>query len=78
MSHHHRPVASRTVIAVALIASFGLGGMTAASAGGRSKDDRKAFWQTLHESRQPWGRVFHTQKAAPEKAPAASTAKPKS
>ncbi|MFT0861001.1 hypothetical protein [Ancylobacter sp. G4_0304] len=43
-----RPAAFRVLVAAALIATFGI---TAASAGGRSKDDRKAFWQTLHESR---------------------------
>lgn len=69
-----RPAAFRVLVAAALIATFGI---TAASAGGRSKDDRKAFWQTLHESRQPWGRMFHTQKIAPEKSPAATPAKSK-
>lgn len=42
---------TRTIVAAMLIAAFGI---SAAQASGRSKDERAAFWQTMHESKQPW------------------------
>ncbi|GLK84987.1 hypothetical protein [Ancylobacter defluvii] len=67
---------SRIFVAIALIASFGLSGVTAASAAGRSKDERAAWWQTMHQSKQPWKDMANKSKAAAGKptAPAASTA----
>lgn len=57
----------RMVIAATLIAVFGV---SAASASGRSKDERAAFWQTVKEGKQPW----RPAKAPVGAQPAASTA----
>ncbi len=65
----------RIILAATLVAVFGV---TAASAGGRSKDERSAFWQTLHQSNQPWPGMMQG-KAISSKpttsAPAATSAK---
>lgn len=57
----------RVLLATVLIATFGVG---AASAAGRSKDERAAFWQTLHQSKQPWQGMMKKSGATP---PAAQT-----
>lgn len=63
-----------TLVAVTLI-----GGLSPASAAGRSKEERAAWWQTLHESAQPWrpaaptagAATAHPAPAAPARTPAA-------
>ncbi|MGA0561138.1 hypothetical protein ACO2RV_01725 [Ancylobacter sp. VNQ12] len=63
----------RILLAAALIATFGI---TGASAAGRSKDERAAWWQTMRESKAAM--QMHRQKhvgAAQSKA-APLTAKP--
>ncbi|WAC27341.1 hypothetical protein [Ancylobacter sp. SL191] len=62
----------RIATAATLIAALALPvlGVSAASAGGRSKDDRAAFWQTLHQEVEPWS----GQMVAANPAPGTATA----
>ena len=41
----------RILLAAVLTATVGI---TAAAAGGRSKDERAAWWQTMHQSKPMW------------------------
>lgn len=71
---------SRIFVAIALIASFGLSGVTAASAAGRSKDERASWWQTFHQSKpSSWSGNANAAPATAGKttAPAAGTTAPK-
>ncbi|MCS0494256.1 hypothetical protein NVS89_04045 [Ancylobacter sp. MQZ15Z-1] len=65
---------SKTLVAVAATAAVMAFGVSTASAGGRSKDDRVNFYRTVHESVQPW-KVMYGMSPAPT-APAGGTAKP--
>ena len=62
----------RILLAAALIATFG---MSAASAAGRSKDERAAWWQTMRESKAAMQAHHgtHTGAAAQSKATTPST-----
>lgn len=70
----------RILLATALIATFGI---TGASAAGRSKDERAAWWQTMRESKATMQGKHGTHsgtaaqpKAAPAAAKPAPSAKP--
>jgi hypothetical protein len=66
----------RIATAATLIAALALPvlGVSAASAGGRSKDDRAAFWQTLHQEVEPWSGQMTASNPAPSTAPAMAAA----
>ncbi|MBS7542075.1 hypothetical protein [Ancylobacter oerskovii] len=64
---------NRIFVVTALIASLGIAGVTAASAAGRSKDERKSWWDTYHQvTKSPEGT---TQQSKPSR-PAPKAAKP--
>ncbi|MCB4768992.1 hypothetical protein LGR54_10285 [Ancylobacter sp. Lp-2] len=61
---------NRVFVVTALIASIGMAGITAASASGRSKEERKAWWDTFHQvTKSPQGT------AQPAQAPASKAPK---
>lgn len=55
----------RILVAATMIAALGV---SDASAAGRSKDERAAFNQTVHESAQVWKKMFG-KSPAPARAP---------
>ncbi|MBS9478768.1 hypothetical protein [Ancylobacter radicis] len=70
---------TRLALAATLIAALALPALaiSPAAAKGRSKDERKDFWQTLHQEAEPWKAAFGMDPGptAPAGAPAAHAAK---
>lgn len=62
---------TRLALVATLIAALALPALaiSPAAAKGRSKDERKDFWQTLHQEAEPWKAMFGMNPAPTAPAP---------